>query len=136
MKRLLILLFALATLLSCSVGDDSPNTYMEILPVESASLPDEFERGEVYEISLTYLRVSNCHTFSDIYYTKEANKRTVAIVATVFVNNENCISSNDELETSFNFEVTNSDSYIFKFWQGEDEYGEDQYLIVEVPVVD
>ncbi|WP_418512719.1 hypothetical protein [Corallibacter sp.] len=136
MKRLLILLFTLATLFSCSVGDDSPNTYMEILPVESASLPDEFERGEVYEISLTYLRVSNCHTFSDIYYTKEANKRTVAIVATVFVNNENCISSNDELETSFNFEVTNSDSYIFKFWQGEDEYGEDQYLIVEVPVVD
>lgn len=136
MKRLLILLFALATLFSCSVGDDSPNTYMEILPVESATLPDEFERGEVYEISLTYLRVSNCHTFSDIYYTKEANKRTVAIVATVFVNNENCISSNDELETSFNFEVTNSDSYIFKFWQGEDEYGEDQYLIVEVPVVD
>ncbi|WP_344727173.1 hypothetical protein [Corallibacter vietnamensis] len=136
MKRLLILLFTLATLFSCSVGDDSPNTYMEILPVESASLPDEFERGEVYEISLTYLRVSNCHTFSDIYYTKEANKRTVAIVSTVFVNNENCISNNDELETSFNFEVTNSDSYIFKFWQGEDEYGEDQYLIVEVPVVD
>jgi hypothetical protein len=36
-----------------------------------------------------------------------------------------------ETETSFIFEASEGGSYIFKFWQGENNY-----MVVEVPVVD
>jgi len=38
--------------------------------------------------------------------------------------------------STFNFKVTSNGSYIFKFWQGEDEAGETQYLTIEVPVIE
>lgn len=121
--------------LSCSVGDDSDNSYNELLPVEEALVPTEFERGETYDINITYIRPTTCHAFNDIYYVSESNERTIAVVATVFQNN-NCSGSETLTEASFSFKATTEDLYIFKFWQGEDENGEDQYLIVEVPVVD
>ena len=53
------------------------------------------------------------------------------------VQDNNCNDLSDELvEATFNFIVTSNGSYIFKFWQGVDENDEDQYLIIEVPVID
>ena len=138
MKKLLICLFAIL-IFSCSLDDDTPITHVEILPVESAILPDEFILGQVYEITLTYLRPSTCHAFRDIYYEPYLNERTVAIVTTVFDSNTNCEEISTELETSFNFKATNTGSYIFKFWQGEntvDALSEGTYLTIEVPVVE
>lgn len=135
MNKLLVCLFAFI-ILSCSVGDDTDTTYFEVLPVETATVPDEFVRGETHEIRMTYIRPTTCHAYNDIYYVPEANERSVAIVTTVFSGNGNCVSSGDELEASFEFKATTEDSYVFKFWQGEDENGEDQFLIIEVPVVD
>ncbi|WP_338732193.1 hypothetical protein [Mangrovimonas cancribranchiae] len=134
MKKTLAILLILLTF-SCSVEDDSPETYHEILPVESAIVPDEFELNEVYDIQLTYIRPTNCHAFYDIYYAKSENERTVAIISTVFPNDA-CETIDAELEISFNFKPTETGSYIFKFWQGEDDNGEDEYMIVEVPVVE
>ena len=49
--------------------------------------------------------------------------------------NATCETLENELvENTFNFKVTSNGSYIFKFWQGEDEAGEDQYLTIEIPV--
>ena len=135
MKKLLICLFTLS-IFSCSIGDDTPDTHFEILPVESIVIPEEFDLGVTYEIMLTYIRPSTCHAFNDIYYVAELNERTVAIVTTVFNGGNNCEEIATELETSFNFKATSSGSYIFKFWQGEDDNGEDQYLTIEVPVID
>jgi hypothetical protein len=134
MKKLLTCLFA-TLIFSCSVDDDTPRTHIEILPVESAILPDEFVQGEVYEITLTYLRPSSCHAFRDIFYEKNLNERTVAIVTTVFDSNNNCEEISTELEKSFNFKPTSTGSYIFKFWQGTDDNGDEQYMTVEVPVI-
>ncbi len=135
MKKLLICLIAIATF-SCSTSDDSPTSYNELLPIESAMVPEEFEIGETYEITITYLRPTTCHAFNDIYYAKHNNERTVAVVSTVFESNGNCTTIESELEASFNFKPTESGSYVFKFWQGEDESGEDTYLVYEVPVLD
>jgi hypothetical protein len=46
-----------------------------------------------------------------------------------------CIETDDLLEVSFDFFVGQEESYVFKFWQGENENGDNQCLIVEVPVV-
>jgi len=135
MKRLVVFCLTLMLFASCSVDDDSTGFSFEVLPVESVDIPDEFELGETYPITVSYLRPSTCHGFKEFYYLKENNERTVAPITYVFDNND-CETLEDNLvEATFNFIVTSNGSYIFKFWQGEDTDGETQYLIIEVPVV-
>lgn len=135
MKKLLALCLTLILCASCSV-DDGVNFGFEVLPVESVDIPDEFELGETYPISVSYFRPSTCHSFKEFYYLKENNIRTVAPITYVF-EESNCTDIEDGLvESTFNFIVTSNGSYIFKFWQGEDESGEDQYLTIEVPVIE
>ena len=134
MKKLVALSLALFLFVSCSIDDDSPNFSFEILPIESVDIPDEFTLGEVYPITVSYFKPSTCHSFKEFYYLKENNERTVAAINYVF-EDKTCEALIDELvEVTFNFIVTSNGSYIFKFWQGEDINGEDQYLIIEVPV--
>lgn len=132
MRKILFVLLTF-TLYSCSVSDDWLDTYFEIVPVESAILPEEFVLGEIHLIELTYLRPSTCHAYNNIYYVTDSNERTVAVVTKVFDRN-NCEEISTELEASFNFKPTELGSYIFKFWQGTID-DEDLYLIIEVPVV-
>ncbi len=136
MKKLLVLCLTLILCASCSIDDDGTSFSFEILPVESVDIPDEFELGEVYPITVSYSRPSTCHAFKEFYYLKENNERTVAPITYLF-DNSDCETLEDNLvEASFNFKVTSNGSYIFKFWQGEDTDGETQYLIIEVPVVE
>tara|TARA_R110002049_G_scaffold2365_3_gene17291 strand:- start:4598 stop:5005 length:408 start_codon:yes stop_codon:yes gene_type:complete len=135
MKKLLVLC-SILILASCSINDDGTNYSFEVLPVESVDIPDEFELGETYPITISYLRPTTCYSFKEFYYLKENNERTVAPITYVFENND-CTDLEDTLvEATFNFIVTSNGSYIFKFWQGEDASGEDQYLIIEVPVLE
>lgn len=134
MKKLIALSVVLLLFASCSLDDDSQNYSFEILPVESVDIPDEFTLGETYPITVSYFKPSTCHSFKEFYYAKKNNERTVATINYVFENNT-CETLTDELvEATFNFIVTSNGSYIFKFWQGEDGSGEDQYLTIEVPV--
>ena len=135
MKRLIIITLSLILFASCS-SDDNLEYSLEILPVESVNIPESFTLGEIYPITVSYLRRTTCHSFKEFYYRKNLNERTVAVI-NYNVQNNNCNDLSDELvEATFNFIVTSNGSYIFKFWQGVDENDEDQYLIIEVPVID
>ena len=134
MKKFLIFSLVAMLFISCSIDDDRNNYTLEILPVESVDIPDEFVLGETYPITVHYFRPTTCHVFREFYYVKDNNIRTVAPITYVFDQN-NCTDIENELvDTTFNFIVTGNGSYIFKFWQGEDTNGEDQYLTIEVPV--
>lgn len=136
MKKVLILLLSLVAL-SCSLDDENnviENYHVEILPIESAIVPESFNYGEEHEITVTYLRPNSCHAFNDFYYVKDNNERTVAVMSTVLDNNQNCLELNDEQQRTFTLEATQTENYVFKFWQGEDDSGNDTYLIIEVPV--
>ncbi|MDA9069514.1 hypothetical protein N8258_00655 [Algibacter sp.] len=135
MKRLVVFCLTLMLFASCSADDDSTSFSFEVLPVESVDIPDEFELGETYPITVSYLRPSTCHGFKEFYYLKENNERTVAPITYIFDNNDRETLEDNLVEATFNFIVTSNGSYIFKFWQGEDTDGETQYLIIEVPVV-
>lgn len=139
MKKTLVLLLVLV-LSSCSLDNDISSNYQELLPVETAILPEEFVLNEIYDITVSYLTPSNCHYFNDIYYVKENNERTVAIISTVYEDNGNCVdfetSEIPELEATFQFRATQTGLYIFKFWQGENENGENQYLNIEVQAIE
>lgn len=135
MKKLLALSLALILCASCSLDNDNGTNYsFDILPVESVDIPSEFTLGETYPITVTYLRPTTCHYFREFYYDKNLNERTVAPITIVY-ENDNCETLDNVLEeATFNFIVTSNGSYIFKFWQGEDANGDNQYLTIEVPV--
>ncbi|WP_100613745.1 hypothetical protein [Confluentibacter citreus] len=134
MKKILILSFVLILMGSCSLDNDRDDFNLEILPIESVDIPDSFTMGQTYPITVSYLRPSSCNLFKEFYYAKDNNIRTVAIIDYKYLNH-NCEDLDNELvEATFNFQVTSNGSYIFKFWQGEDDNGENQYLIIEVPV--
>ncbi|MFV8374257.1 hypothetical protein [Flavobacterium sp. LB1P71] len=136
MKKFALFILLITTLTGCTLGDDNRDSFTyEVLPVDSYTLPDKFALGNTYEIKLKYTKPSSCHSFQGIYYSKNLNTRTVAIQTSIN-NNQVCIQSIPEpSEASFNFYVTNTGSYIFKFYKGKDAAGTDLFEEVEVPVV-
>ena len=137
MKKIILLLISFSFILtSCSVNDNTPteNYHIEILPVESAIVPESFVYGENHEITISYIRPNSCYAFNDIYYLKDNNVRTVAVMNTVYDNVVNCQDLQDIEQKTFTVEATQLENYIFKFWQGVDDNGEDLYLTIEVPV--
>ncbi|MBU2938105.1 hypothetical protein KO494_01005 [Lacinutrix sp. C3R15] len=136
MKKIVAFLLFVSLLFSCSVSDDTPRSHFEFLPIESVNMPDTFTRYQTHTIDLFYNLPSTCHVLNDIYYAINENERTVAIVSEVYTTSDDCQEISTEAETSFGFTPTESGVYVFKFWQGEDELGEDQYHVVEIEVVE
>ena len=140
MKKLFFFGFVIVAFWSCSIDDSvDEDFYFEILPVENASVPTEMRFGEIYTINYSYLRPSSCHSFNDLYYIVDGNVRTIAVINKVLNTYEGiiCEPINNELEErSFSFGVNkNVGTYVFKFWKGEDENGQDTYMVYEVPIV-
>ncbi|GAA4245633.1 MULTISPECIES: hypothetical protein [Winogradskyella] len=141
MKKFVLIAFLLASILtSCNVDDvNNHDFYLEVVPIDSVVMPEYFVKGEVYQIDITYTQPSSCYYFNDFFYEIDGQQRTVAVVNTVYtINNTTCIDAPEEVTVHFNFHATGSETYVFKFFQGEVETNGvtvDQYYIVEVPVV-
>ena len=138
MKKIFLLSFLMFSLFSCSISDDTQSFHTEILPIESVTIPEEFQFGQVYEIGVTYFRPTGCHIFNNFYYEINGNERIVAVINTVY-EDQNCETfeqGENEVEVFFNFQVNSFDTYTFKFYQGQDDNENDIYYIVEVPVVE
>ena len=135
MKSILALVSVLLLFNACSLNDDDGiKFHYELLPIESVVIPDSFEMGETYPITIKYFRPTTCHAFDGFYYDKNLNIRTVAVRNAV-VQKDNCTElTNSLIEQTLNFYVTNNGSYIFKFWQGKNDAGEDVFLEYEIPV--
>jgi hypothetical protein len=124
----------ISTLTSCSVETDENDTfYLEVLTIDSVEMPEHFVLGKTYDISVNYTVPNSCYQFNDFIYEIDKHERTVAIVNTVYPN-ANCVDKQERVTVSFNFTVSESETYMFKFYQGEDAEGVDQYYFVEVPV--
>ena len=138
MKNIFLLSFLMLFVCSCSSDSDTINISTEALPIESVVIPEEFQFGEVYPIEVSYLRPSSCHIFNTFYIENNDNETTVILVNTVYedANCETLEASNSETGATFNFQVNDMNTQVFKFWQGKDDNGSDLYLVVEVPVVE
>ena len=135
MKKIVLFVILITSLLSCSVDNDNTTYTYSVLPVESYVVPASFTLGETYSIKLKYQKPTACHIYQGIYYEKNLNTRTIAI-QTALQNNQVCTQEVPPIsEVSFNFTVTNTGSYIFKFYKGKDTAGEDIFEDVEIPVV-
>lgn len=138
MKKILFLLFATVSCFTgCSIDDDDRvNVIYPLVPIETATVPDTLIAGTEYTVELTYQLPTECHTFNDIIAEEEDNLIYIGVRSMFEAENPNCEETNSEMaETSFQFIPTNKfNSYIFKFWQAENEAGEAIYLTKEIPV--
>lgn len=131
-----ILLFLTTLITGCELDDDGANFFYEFVPIQSVDIPDQFIRGEVVKITVFYQRPTDCHSFGGFDYQRDANQRTVAVV-NIVVNNRPCndLETEDPVEASFDFHVGLEESYVFRFWQGNNNQGDTEFLEIEVPVV-
>ena len=68
MKNKILSLLLLFTLLSsCSLDDDTNDFLLEVVPIESVVVPEEFIFGDTYQITVEYSRPSDCHVFNNFF---------------------------------------------------------------------
>ena len=120
-------------MVSCS-DDDSYEYHYELLPIEEALVPDEFEYGKIYSISVKYIVPDDCYINSDILYEYNDDARNVAVISLV-IDSDDCETIDLEQELTFQVHALQASPYIFRFWQGDDDNGEPVYLTIEVPVI-
>jgi hypothetical protein len=120
----------------CDLEDDNSIDFeYQVMPIESVDMANSFVKGSTYVISMTYTAPTGCYEFYNFSYQVEGHERTIAVVNTVY-NDPTCEPEPEQVEVNMDFMVTGDDVYVFKFFQGIDEEGQDLYYVVEVPVVE
>ena len=131
----LVTLLVIFSLSSCDLGDDGPNFHFVPLQVASVDIPETFDLNETYRIEVTYLIPDGCTYYEGFDFEKdELTTRTVVVVGSKRTDQDACTQAVEERTAGFDFLVLHDQTYLFKFWQGEDANGEQQYLEIEVPV--
>jgi hypothetical protein len=141
MKKIFLLLIVAFALNSCSMPEESsPTVFYQLVPIKSCRMPYRFYVGETYELEMFYRQPTSCHFYKGIYFEKEGNTRIVAIQCGV-VESSNCVTypdgstaTEEQKSAKCSFTPTGNQPYIFRFWTGKNEQGEDTYYDVEVPV--
>jgi hypothetical protein len=130
----LFICFLVLSMSSCKLEDDSVNFRFVALEIVDVDMPESFELNETYEITVRFLRPSACVFFEGFDVTPDGTTtRNVVAIGSDFYE-QVCTQAVEEQEASFNFICLYEGTYLFKFWTGEDENGNQQYLEVEVPV--
>ena len=133
MKRIFFVIFAVLMFVSCS-DDEGSDFHYELLAAKDASVPEEFELGKIYDITVKYIVPDDCYIASDILYEYDQTARNIAVISLV-VEENSCEPLELEQELNIRVHALQSSPYVFRFWQGEDDNGDPIYLVLEVPVV-
>ncbi|MCO4821508.1 MAG: hypothetical protein KC469_05535 [Flavobacteriaceae bacterium] len=138
MKHFIPVFLFVFLIFGCS-NDDDNNDYhdyhLEYVNVLSADVPDEFIYGRTYRIYVTIELPNSCYYFYNQYdYFYEGTSRLIYPIAHV---DDGVACTLNITETTFSIPVQalQSERYIFKFYQGEDDDGQDMFLTIEVPVI-
>jgi len=138
MKKILALLGALFIITSCSLEEDKLKFEMEFLPAVPVGLPEYMQPGQTYEFRVQYSRPTDCYYFDGFYYEADGDTHIIAVQALVIKDAEcNPIETLTPEEGTFqvtcapNYTLSN---YHFKFYQGEDASGVQQFMDVVIPV--
>jgi hypothetical protein len=130
-----LLLAAVIALFSSCDLEEEENFHFLPLQIVSAELPESFTLNEVYTIPVTYIQPDACTGFAGFEVNdQDTTVRNVFLIGTRRTDQDACTENIEEQIASFNFIVKYSETYTFRFWQNEDENGEQQYLEIVVPV--
>ena len=106
---------------------------MEITEVD---LPNFLVLNQSHNIEVSIARKDNCTYFQGFDVFTEENGTTTVVAIGSVLTEEDCSTSEENLSGIFTIEVQNVPFYMFRFYNGEDENGNAQYLEHMVPVVD
>lgn len=124
----------LLVLSACDIGEDDVSYHFVTLEIVDVSMPESFNLNETYEIGVTVLVPNGCTEFEGFdVISEDTTVRNVVAIGTER-NDVACTQVLSEVETSFDFICLYPETYLFRFWTGEDEQGVPQYLEIEVPV--
>ena len=137
LKYLLIMIVALSvSVTSCNDNDDYHDYHLEYIGVTSADLPEEFVYGQTYRINFTAELPNSCYfNYNQYDYIYEGTSRLIYPIAHVD-DGVACTPNIRETTYSIPVQALQEETYIFKFYQGEDANGQDMFLTIEVPVVE
>ncbi|WP_299156326.1 hypothetical protein [uncultured Tenacibaculum sp.] len=130
MKKLALIILTLI-ITSCSV--DTPDYQYKLLEIKDFTVPQSFNYGEVATIKVTYELPSSCYEFHSLYYQYKETTRIVAI-RSLEILGKNCPQVVIEKELEIPITVSQKEDYLFKFWKGKDNNGEDIFEEKVVPV--
>ena len=136
MKRLgfLVVIALIFILHSCNKDDDKNNVTFSKLQIVEAELPDTFRLGASYQVWTTYIRPNDCTYFQGFdVYSDTVSSRTVTAIGASYTDR---VCEQDEVEVTdfFVFKVIYDQTYKFRFWKGEDDAGNPEFMEIEVPV--
>ncbi len=137
MKKLVFLLMPLVLFTTCTSDDnDVGSQTSNLAAILSVTLPDSFFHAQEYGIEIIYKHPASCDLFSGFDISKNGNDIFIGVVSSHHTSNTNCLDTgNLEDRVTLNFVAEREDFYIFNFWQGKNSLGEDEFLSVEIPVV-
>ncbi|WP_051199646.1 hypothetical protein [Christiangramia echinicola] len=144
MKKLALILLSIVTLTSCSINDDNgPAAEYELATITGNDLPDSFELGKSYTITLDYDLPSQCHSFAALDArrggsTGDEKRQIYAAVVSILSTNAQCnedVAGNSGT-TTFNILIDEPEDYKFYFWTGTDADDQPIYTEVTVPVTE
>ncbi len=136
MKKILtILLIATAVLVGCKDDDNYHDYHLEYAGVIGVDVPDEFVYGYTYRIRVTIELPNSCYYYYNQFdYFYEGASRLVYPIVHVD-DGVACTPNIREVTFSIPVQALQYEPYIFKFYQGQDDEGQDTFLTVEVPVI-
>lgn len=118
----------------CSLDNTDENFQFTTLEVSSADFPDSFDHSQIYEIDVTLIRPNGC-TFFEGFEVDSVNTTTRVITAIgTVLTDASCTEAIEEVTATFNFRVDYTETYLFRFYSGNDDAGNAKYLEYEVPV--
>jgi hypothetical protein len=137
MRKKLILLALIMAFLNngCSIVDDDVNFHFTALEIIDAKLPESFDFNQTYEILVNYIKPDSCTNYEGFDVVKDSlTVRNVVAIGSVRTDTDDCTVESIQQSASFNFKVIYTDPYTFKFYTGDNNEGEAQYLEIVVPV--
>ena len=131
--KFLAFVFIGLSFVGCEV-DSGENFHFVSLEATGATFPETFQLNQTHEILVNYRRPDDCTYFEGFdVLTTDSNTRNVVAIGSVLTNEE-CTATNDIVEATLFFRVLYDQTYLFRFYSGEDEAGEPIYLEYEVEV--
>lgn len=132
MKKIISVVVISFLLFSCSSEGD--NYRIVTLPIAKVEPETAFAKDSVTEITVKYLRPSNCHFYEDFYYDRYEFTRVVAIY-NVEMDRDDCQAfQNDTVSVPLKFKPSELGTYVFKFWKGTNASGEEEFYELEAIV--
>ena len=132
MKRKLLLVFTSFIFLSCS-NNEPINFEYTFVPITEIIAPVSFTFGETDTLKLKYTLPNGCYHFNAVYYEYKDSTRIVAIRASIELD-AYCTEALIMEEYDLLVTAKQEEDYLFKFWKGTDNDGENIFEEVIVPV--